>query len=151
MFFKNDKIDITSLKLIILSVILALIIGYLVGIIIQSEWFYKFLNAINIHQTLQPNFFCDIVDLEEGCWITAYEPTQKLIYQGKIRRFENGNNDEHFLVMISNYMIYDYDGNNVQDNNMNDFNFLIINLKEITRFEITYEKDSNKSFIKKSS
>ena len=123
----------------------------MVGLIVQSEWFYKQLNKINIHQTLQPNFFCDIVDFEKGCWMTAYVPSENLIYQGKIRRFENQGDNEHFFVMLSNCIIYDYDINVIQNDNKNEFKFLIINLKNVSRFEITYEKNSNKSFIKKSS
>jgi len=137
-------LDIQSYKAQILIIISALILGYIGAKLVLSNWFEKCLRKLGVSKSIHKNFLNDVVDLEKGLWVITYLCTEQLMYKGQIRKYEEKDNSENTYIVLSNYTLLDYGGeeiiNYVNDNSKR----VLLNTKDISRIELYYDLDSKK-------
>lgn len=140
LFKQNFNLDNILIK--VLTILLALISGVLVPKIITGELFNKALKKMGFNKSMNPNIFDDIIDVENGTWFVVYIPSEKKIYQGIIQRYEDRDYLEDYFLILSNYKLYDYKGNEIEDNTFVPTKWVMVNTKDISRIEILYSEDS---------
>ncbi|BAE47819.1 hypothetical protein G8S49_05890 [Clostridium botulinum C] len=136
-------IDVSSPKSIILTLIFSIVISYICSIFIQSELSSKALKKIKISRSLKTDIMSEIVDFESGMWIKVFLSTEQLIYLGKLRRFEKiGENS--YNIVLSNFILYNYSGDELLNNEDFITEWVFINVKENYRIELSYNENSKK-------
>lgn len=130
------------LKIVTLGV--AITVGYSLSKFILSECFCRILKFLGINKSFFGNFWNDIVDLENGLWVIAYIPTDQVIYKGQLRKFEEKNNSESSFLVLSNYTTLTYSSEVLADYQEQNEKRVIINTKDISRLELYYSPKSRK-------
>ncbi|AEB77333.1 hypothetical protein IRP63_14555 (plasmid) [Clostridium botulinum] len=136
-------IDVSSPKSIILTLIFSIVISYICSIFIQSELSSKALKKIKISRSLKTDIMSEIVDFESGMWIKVFLSTEQLIYLGKLRRFEKIGENSYDIV-LSNFILYNYSGDELLNNEDFITEWVFINVKENYRIELSYNENSKK-------
>ncbi len=124
------------------TIIFALIFGLLLSRVILSKCFSKVLSWMGINKSFYSNFWNDVIDMENGLWVIVYLPNEQLIYKGQLRRFEEKDNTEHTFLILSNYTLLNYSGEEIISYAENKQYRVIINTKDISRIELFYHQDS---------
>lgn len=137
------SIDISSSKCIIATFCFSLLIGYIYSIFIQSQPCDKFLKKIKISRSLKTDILTDIVDFQLGMWLRVFLSSEKLIYVGKLRKFEKVSENSYGIV-LSNFILYGYSGKELVNNSENNFEWVFVNVKENYRIELVYSTSSKK-------
>lgn len=142
--FDYNNMDTLDSCFIVITVLIAMLIGYLIPKIMLSNAFCNILKKIGINKSMQPNVWCDIADLEFGVWIRVYINSEKVIYDGKLRKFEEPDEDKDYYISLSNYSSYSYTGDDMENNRLDSDKWVVINAKSINRFEVFYNEKSKK-------
>lgn len=126
----------------ILAIIIAILSAYFLSILYTSSKFEKILSFFKINKTVHDNIWNDIIDYEKGTYILAYVPSEKIVYQGLFQRHEERDGDVY--ITISNYATKDYNNKVINNYKNLDNEVVMINTKNISRFEFTYSNESVK-------
>lgn len=126
-----------------MTLIFSIVISYICSIFIQSELSSKALKKIKISRSLKTDIMSEIVDFESGMWIKVFLSTEQLIYLGKLRRFEKIGENSYDIV-LSNFILYNYSGDELLNNEDFITEWVFINVKENYRIELSYNENSKK-------
>lgn len=138
------RIDISSPITIILTICFTVFISYLYSMFIQSECSNTILKKLKINTSLKEEMLTDIVDFELGMWIRVYLSSDKLIYVGKLKKFEKIS-DANYNIALSNFILYKYSGEERVNNKDNNTEWVFINVKDNYRIELVYLPKSKKN------
>ncbi|WP_061215029.1 hypothetical protein [Syntrophomonas wolfei] len=128
----------------VLAILIAPITGYLLARILLSENISCIFRGIAITRSVRNSFLSDIVDFERGLLALVYLPEERKVYKGHIRKFDDDGESDNTFILLSNYVKYDYDGEE-KDNHENENNYrVLINTKDISRIELVYDITSKK-------
>lgn len=136
-------LDISSPKSIIFTVCFTVAIAYIYSRIMQCEFSYKLLKYLKITRSLKGDILTDIMDFEMGMWIRVFIKPEEVIYVGKIRKFEK-NGDSNYTVVLSNFILYGYSGEEFINNQDNNHDWVVVNVKDTYRIELVYNPKSKK-------
>lgn len=125
----------------IFPISIAIISSYILSAFYMSSKFEKFLDYLKIRKTVHDNFWTDIIDYENGTYLTVYLKEEELVYSGAIIKHEE-KEDNNYLLM-SNYLVYDYEGNKISDME-SDQECIVLNTNDISRYELSYSPSSKK-------
>ncbi|KAB3534504.1 hypothetical protein F8154_08830 [Alkaliphilus pronyensis] len=142
-FTSNLSLENNHFHVLILLFV-SLIIGYLWAQFFQSELCCVLLGKIGINRSFRASIWDDLVDLRLGLWIRIYLPNDQIIYQGKLRKYEEKENRENYYIILSNYTIYNYDAKCIFDNTDIINEWVAVNTKDISRIELLYSPESHK-------
>lgn len=142
--FDYNNIATLDSCFIVITILIAILIGYLIPKIMLSDIFCSILKMLGINKSMQPNVWCNIADLEFGVWIRVYINSEKVIYDGKLRKFEEPDEDKDYYISLSNYSSYSYSGEDMENNRSDSNKWVVINAKSINRFEVFYNEKSKK-------
>lgn len=140
---KSLDFDIENNLIRITIIVCSLITGLLWCKIISCKFVSEFLLKLGFNKSINPNIFDDIIDMEKGLKVLAFLPDEKVIYAGQIRRYEDGDIEDYFIV-LSNYSIIGYDGIEIEDRKRDATKWVMLNTKNINRIELIYHEDSAK-------
>lgn len=136
------NIDISKGTYGFIVIVSSAVISYIYSRIYRSQWFNDWLNKIGINKSLYHNILDEIVDLEYGMWVRVYLPSEKIIYIGQFRKYEE--KEEKFIICLSNYKSITYNDREIEDCTSNPKNWVMVNIKDISRVEIFYNDKSKK-------
>lgn len=125
-------------------IILSIIIGYCLGRFLSSDKCSIILKGLGVNKTFHACIWEDISDLEYGMWINIYLPNELIIYQGKLRKYEEKEVGQDRFIVLSNYITFDYDSIELENCRNKDNRMVMVNTKNISRIELYYHQDSNK-------
>lgn len=138
------KIDISSPIAIISTICFTMVISYGYSMFIQSGYSTKLLKRLKINTSLKENTLMDIVDYDLGMWVRVYLSSEKLIYVGQIREFEQIA-DASYNIVLSNFTLYKYSEEKYTIDYSNDnTEWVLINVKDNYRIELVYHPKSKK-------
>lgn len=132
---------IVSFK-IALILIASIILSYLLSQLYLSAFFQKLLNFLGINKSIHSKWLNDIVDLELGTGLRVYLPSERIIYCGKLRKYEE--KDENYMIFLSNFSSHTYDSEEKADFTESNESWVALNTKDISRFELFYYPNSQK-------
>jgi hypothetical protein len=141
----NANFDISLPKNIFFTILITIVFAYVVSIFLKSEICGSAFKYLNISNSLKSDIFNDLVDFELGMWIRVYLQDEKLIYQGKIRKFDRTSEDGNTYIALSNYLLQNYDGEILENSEEFNTRWVLISLKDNFRIELFYEPNSNKT------
>lgn len=139
----GKKIDISDPHIIISTAFISFIVSYIYSRFVLSELCDKTLKILKINRTFKTDALSDIVDFKLGMWIRVFLTADQVIYQGKIRRFERITDSNYFIV-LSNFSLTGYSGEEFENKEGSDTSWVAINLKDNYRIELYYSPDSKK-------
>ncbi len=134
--------ELSSAKTIIITIIFGAVSIYVIDRILLSLNFQKFLHKLGIHKYISDSVLENIVDIKFGNWIIAYLPAEEVIYTGKLRLYEGPKENMDYFIVLSNYSVHSYDGEELQNCNDDDTRWVSLNMKRISRTEIVYSVQS---------
>lgn len=136
------KFQITSTEKMIIAIITSALLAYFVSRYYNSKHFKSAVKKIGINKSLYNNIWNDVVDFERGMWLRVYLPSEGVVYNGKLRKYEE--KAENYFLFLSNYQSWNYgDYNYIEDNENDDAYWVALNTKDIGRIEILFEDDSD--------
>jgi hypothetical protein len=138
----TQPIYLTSFKVVLL--IAAVVIGIFWSRFIISDFCANILSRLGINRTLRPGIWQSIVDYEFGLWVMAYISGDGVVYMGKMRRFVENDKSQSYFLLLSNYALYDYSGQLLQDYRQENDKWVVLHSKDIKRVEIYYHPRSKK-------
>lgn len=128
-----------------LLIIIALIIGYVLGRIMLNTWFRKLLRKIGITKTVHDNFLTDVIDFSYGLECMVFLPNERQIFKGEIRKFEEKENTENSFIVLAKYKQFNYDGDEILNYETSENYRLLLNTRDISRIELFYDPRSEKT------
>ena len=138
--FFNQEGRFYSLILLILSIVFSVIYVN----VIEKNWFAKLLSKINFYKGINADIISEIIDSKLGVWIKVYIKCEKVIYIGKLIRYDNEMKNMHRYIVLSEYNCYSYDGDVLEDNYGEYTKCALLNITNVNRLELIYDKDSEK-------
>lgn len=125
-------------------VALAVIISYTFYMLIKWGIIDAISKFFKINRSTMPNIFDSCIDIKYGTWITVYMKDDKVIYQGKVRKWESmsSRNDKDIFIVLSNYCSYGYNGEDLNLYEDDNTQWALLNTKNISRIEFTYHPNS---------
>jgi len=142
--FRSLGIEISLSPLIIFVLLItSAISGFLFTKILTSKPVYLLIKKIGINKSFYRDIWNDIVDFRYGQWLRIYLPEERVIYLGKLKRYEETATDKT-LIVLSNYASYDYDAEEIDNCIGSPEKIVIINTKDVSRIELYYDKKSIK-------
>lgn len=142
----NFSLVDTSTKLIIC--IISFVGSYILTMIFRTTLFIGIIRFLGINRNNAPNILSDIHDYAYGTWLRVYIASEKIIYDGKMCKFEHKGSYQDSFLVISDYETYRYGETTVDDSwytkDVNELTHLIIKLSDISRIEATYDVRSEK-------
>lgn len=145
----NGEVDIYSNEFCFGLIIFSIFFGYLVGLFLNSEVSRSLLNTMKIYRTNGPNIFAEIKDVEFGTQVCVYLNSVPIVYNGALRQIEYADSYDETFILLSNYITYHYtkDCNvceEVFQEKKEDHKWVALRVKDISRIEIYYSKNSKK-------
>lgn len=128
----------------VITILVSVLIGYGVGRFLVSNLCCKILKKLGINKSLHPGIWSDLADLEYGLWISVFVPNESVIYNGKLRKFEETDGNENYFILLSNYTCYSYSAEPIINYSNDNSKWVAINTKDISRIEIFYHSKSKK-------
>lgn len=135
--------DISSAKSIIITFGVSILSAYLCAQIIDNESGNIILKKLKIARSFKSDVIADITDFELGMWIKVFISSEKLIYVGKIRRFEQVV-DLSYIIVLSNFILYKYSGDEVENYSSDNTKWVFLSLKDNYRIELVFNPTSKK-------
>lgn len=134
--FEDDLFSLITILLSILS-------SYYISRLYNSNVFDKILALLIINKSVHDDIWNDIIDVKHGMYMEVYLPNEKVSYYGQFRNSESKKDNKY--IVISNYELKDYNGNIICDFEHDYSKCVMINTKDISRFEICYNIESYKA------
>lgn len=138
----NFDIEETIIKIIIL--VFSVVVGLIWCKILNCRYTRILLLKLGFNKSLNTNIFDDIVDIDKGLKILAFLPEEELIYAGEIRRYEDGEKIDDYFIVLSNYVVIGYDGEEIDNREEDNTKWVMLNTKNISRIELIYHEESEK-------
>lgn len=136
-------IDSNLLKVVV--ILISLVLGYVISKILVSNYFKRILKKLGINKSVYTNFWNEIVDTEKGLLVMVYLASEKKTYKGELRKYEECDHGDSTFLILSNYVLYNYDGEDEILNYEKDNNYrVLLNTKDISRIELFYHPESKK-------
>ncbi len=143
LFGYNIDIDMNGLHKVIL-IIISIFVGYIWSMLLQSDNCSNILKKVGVYRTFRANIWDDLVDLQYGLWVRIYLPSESVIYEGKLRKYEEKENLENYLLVLSNFIMYDYEAKEIINNTTVNNEWIALSTKDISRIELLYNANSKK-------
>jgi hypothetical protein len=137
-----QPIYLVSFKVVLL--LSAVAIGIFWSRFIVSDFCAKLLSGLGINRALSPGIWQSVVDYEFGLWVMVYISGDSVVYMGKMRRFVENDRSQSYFLLLSNYALYDYSGQLLQDYRQEVDKWVVLHSKDIKRVEIYYHPRSKK-------
>lgn len=131
-----------SSHIILLFTVTALC-GYLYARFADSDLGNELLFKFSVRSSLRENILNDAIDSEYGMWLRVYLSSEKLVYLGQLIQYDS-ELEKNIVIVLSKYIIYDYDGNVLQDNSENNTERVLISIKDNFRIDLIYNSASKK-------
>ncbi len=122
-------------------IVIPAVSGYLFTRILTSKPVCYFIRLIGINKSFYSDIWNDIVDFKYGQWLRVYLPEERVVYLGRLKRYEETVTDKT-LIVLSNFASYDYKGEVMDDHKKSPEKIVIINTKDVSRIELYYDKRS---------
>lgn len=135
--------DISSPSSVIFSFVFTIIIAYICSMIIDKESSNIILKKLKIARSFKSDVIADITDFELGMWIKVFVNSEKVIYVGKLRRFEQIE-DTNYIIVLSNFILYKYSGDELVNYHDDDTEWVMLSLKDNYRIELIFDPASKK-------
>lgn len=152
----NSKDKFIAMKSIVISFIMISIVEIVVPInhhlfsliliivsIVFSKLYIKFnlecwvlTKILKVDKTTSEDFLDDVIDASEGAWMYLYIPSESIIYCGKLRYYENCGSGEKRNIVLSNYTVTSYDGEEIINYVEDDNRVVMVNTQNISRVEM---------------
>lgn len=133
--------------------IMSLILAYIVSMTLQSNKWICVMEILKINRSNASNIFDEIIDLECGTWIRAYIPSENIIYDGALVKFEYKDSYDDSFIILDSYESYLYGESKINTNRLiNDGegrDHVVLKMREISRIEIEYDEASKKIIERK--
>ena len=154
---KDDSKDkFVAMKSIVISFIMISIVEIFVPInhylfsliliivsIVLSKLYIKFnlecwllTKVLKVDKTTSEDFLDDIIDTDKGAWMYLYIPSENIIYCGKLRYYENCGHGKERNILLSNYTITSYNGDEIINYVEDDSRIVMVNTQNIIRIEM---------------
>lgn len=137
-------VDRSSDIFFILSIIIGVVIAMILISLVETNKLANILIKLNIYKSARNDLISDIVDSKLGMWIYVYIENEQVIYLGKLAKYEDGTRNNHRYVVLSEYSCYNYDGDNISENDDDKTKCVLINIATVTRIELVYNENSKK-------
>ncbi|CEP90222.1 Uncharacterised protein [[Clostridium] sordellii] len=119
-----------------LKTIVFFIIVILISIIyVRFDIEEKFLKMLGKGNNPNEDYISFIVDPSEGASMRVYLPDEGVIYLGTLLFYEDITVGENRKIALSNFIVYDYDANIVDNQSSNANNIVVLSLKNKDRLE----------------
>lgn len=142
--FIGIQFDISSAGSIIFSFVFTIVIAYIYSMIADKESSNIILKKLKIARSFKSDIIADITDFELGMWIKVFVSSEKVIYVGKLRRFEQ-TTDTSYTIVLSNFILYKYSGGDALVNYYDDdTEWVMLSLKDNYRIELVFNPASKK-------
>lgn len=138
------RLDISSSIFILITVCIAAISAYLMTLFSLSEYCNSLMKKSKINKSIKPDILTELSDLQYGVWLRVYIQSEKVIYQGKLRKYEKLSDDGQYQILLSNYQSYSYDDKEYENNYGDNTRWVLLNVKENYRIEVFYDSRSKK-------
>jgi hypothetical protein len=135
---------LSKIEFKIATIISAVIIGFVWSKFLVSDFCAKLLRKLGINRTFRLGIWSDVIDFEFGLWVMVYIAPDKVVYLGKLRRYVETEKGQMYTIFLSNYVLFDYESNVLQDYKEESDKWVALNSKDITRVEIYYHPKSKK-------
>lgn len=112
--------------------------------IIERNWLVKIFSKLNFYKGIRLDIISEIIDCKLGVKIRIYIKAEKVIYTGKLIRYDNEVENMHRYMVLSEYCCYSYDGDILEDNYGDCTQCALLNIANVDRIELIYEEDSEK-------
>ncbi|MFT5871278.1 MAG: hypothetical protein ACI8WT_000196 [Clostridium sp.] len=139
----KSNMDISSSKSIMSTFFISIIIGYVYSMMSQSDIASCCLKKLNITTSMKSDMLTNIIDFKLGMWIRVFLNSEQVVYMGKIRKFEKIA-DSSYHIVLSNFMLYGYSGEEFVNNGGLNTRWVAISVKDNFRIELMYEPASKK-------
>ena len=113
--------------------IITIAISYLY---INKDWEKKLLDKFGKGKTSNNDYISTLVDNNKGAWIRVYLKEDEIIYVGKLHYHDSRDRYEDGCIVLSAFIAYDYDANELENNSLDDSKEAIVYYKKINRMEI---------------
>lgn len=138
--FLNQEDRFYSFILLIICVVFSVVYVN----VIEKNWFIGFLGKLNFYKGIKTDIISEIIDSKLGVWIKVYVKCEKVIYIGKLIRYDNEMENMHRYMVLSEYSCYSYDGDVLEDNYGEYTKCVMLNIANVNRLELIYDEDSEK-------
>ncbi|NFG96842.1 hypothetical protein FDC49_10460 [Clostridium sporogenes] len=130
---------------IFIIVIISIVSGIILGLFIKSDKFNKILKFLRINLTIHSNIFDDIDDKKYGEFMRVHL-TDEVIYEGRMRKYENANNFDDIHIMLSEYIKYKNQCDDsikvIDDLSSDNTAWVVLRAKDIKAIEVFYDERS---------
>jgi len=137
------NMDIASSESIMSTFFISIGIGYAYSMLSQSDLANYCLKKLNITTSMKSDMLTNIIDFKLGMWIRVFLNSDQVMYMGKIRKFEKIA-DSGYQIVLSNFMLYGYSGEEFVNNADLDTRWVALSVKDNYRIELIYDDDSKK-------
>ncbi len=128
----------------ILSVSLSIVTAIALINIIEKNWLTNIAFKLNLYKAAKEDLISDIVDSKLGMWLYVYIDGEKVIYLGKLIKYEEITKNGHRYILLSEYTCYSYDGGVLESHDGEHTSCVLINIANVTRIELVYDENSKK-------
>lgn len=143
--FRSMGFEVDFSPWIVLSlIVVAMLGGFLYCKVCSCNKIYRLFMRTGINKSLHGNMWNDLVDLEHGLWLRVYLSNEKVIYLGKLKRYEETTTDKTLLI-LSSFITYKYNSDEMENYKDSPEKMVAINTKDISRIELFYDKKSKKA------
>ncbi len=122
---------------------MAILTGFVLTKILLHKKFKKFLRRAGISRSFFVDIWTDLVDFERGTRLRLYLPSFEIICKGALRKFEEKGDGSSRLLILSNYVVYDYSGEPFLDRSNEKEWLIAFNTRDVGFIEILYDKNKN--------
>lgn len=123
-------------------ILFSIVSSYLFSIFYKTKFLTDILKKFGVTRSVHKNCWNEVADSELGMWVRVYIPSEKVVYCGKLRKYEE--KDDNYLFFLSNYNSYTYDNKDIDDFGDADEKWVALNIKDTSRIELFYSKQSSK-------